>query len=111
MHDQQFRNKAVTILMVKILEFKDRKGRLVYLTDERYNHIKKHPEMQNSLSMIEEAIKNPQKITAYTLDPDIKYYYRYYKSRKSKAKYLRVILKFLDGEGFIITAYFVVSVT
>jgi len=93
--------------MVKILELRDKKGKPVYLTDERYNHIKRHPEMQNSLSMIEETIKNPQKITVFA---DIKYYYKYYKNRKSKAKYLRVIVKYLNGEGFIITAYFVMGI-
>lgn len=36
--------------MTRILEVKDRNGKLVYLTDERYNHILKHSEMQNSLA-------------------------------------------------------------
>ena len=97
--------------MAKILEVKDKKGRLVYLTDERYNHIKKHPETQNSLALIRETVKNPQKITSYTLDANVKYYYKHYKDRKSKAKYLRVIVKYLNGEGFIITAYFVEEIT
>lgn len=72
---------------MRILEAKDKTGRSIHLTDERYNHIKNHPEMQNSLDIIEEAIKDPQKITDYSLDPDTKYYYRHYKNRKSKAKY------------------------
>ena len=97
--------------MAKMLEVKDKKGRPVYLTDERYNHIKKPPEMQNSLAMIEETIKNPQKTAVYALDPEIRYYYKHYKNRKSKAKYLRVIVKYLSGEGFIITAYFVLGIT
>lgn len=67
--------------------------------------------MQNTLNIIEETIKNPQKITDYLPDPDVKYYYRHCKSRKSKAKYLRVIVKYLNGEGFVITAYFVVGIT
>ena len=62
--------------MVHILGVKDKTGRKIYLTDERYIHIKKHPEMQNNLAMIEETVKNPQKITDYSLDPDVKYYYR-----------------------------------
>lgn len=99
------------ISMAKILVVKDKKGRLVYLTDERYNHIKKHPELQKSLAMIEETVKNPQKTTAYTPDADVKYYYKHYKNRKSKAKYLRVIVKHLNGEGFIITAYFIEEIT
>ena len=97
--------------MTRIFEVKDKIGRNIYLTDERYNHIKKHPEMQDSLTIIEETVKTPHKITDYTLESDVKYYYRHYKNRKSKAKYLRVIVKYLNGEGFIITACFVVGMT
>ena len=97
--------------MVRIFELKDKTGRIIYLTNERYSHIKKHPEMQNNIPIIEETIKNPQKITDYSLDLDIKYYYKHYKDRKSKAKYLRVIVKYLNGEGFVITAYFVEEIT
>ena len=49
--------------MARVLEVKDKTGRTIYLTDERFQHIKKHPEMQNSLPLIEEAIRNPQRIT------------------------------------------------
>ena len=96
--------------MVRILEVKGKTGKKIYLTDERYVHIKKHPEMQNNLAMIEKTVKNPQKIADYSLDSDVKYYYRRYKDRKSKAKYLRFVIKYLNGEGFIITAYFVVGI-
>jgi len=96
--------------MTRILEVKDKTGGIIYLTDERYKHIKKHPEMQNSLNIIEETIRNPQKIIDFPLDLDVKYYYRHYKNRKSKAKYLRVIVKYLNEEGFVITAYFVVGI-
>ncbi len=93
--------------MEKVLQVVDKTGRTIYLTEERYNHIKKHPEMQNCLNLIEEAIKNPQKITGVSFDSEIKYFYTHHKSRESKAKYLRVIVKYTNGKGFIITAYFV----
>lgn len=96
--------------MAKVLETKDRTGRTIYLTDERYAHIKNHPEMQDSLRLIEKAVENPQKITTFPLDPDIRHFHTYHKNRKSKAKYLRVIVKYVNGEGFIITAFFVVEI-
>jgi len=96
--------------MARILEVKDKTGRKIYLTDERYLHIKKHPEMQNSIRIIEETIRNPHKTTDYSLDPDTKYYYKHYKDRKSKGKYLRVVVKHLNGEGFVITAYFIAGI-
>ena len=42
--------------MKKVLEVVDKTGRIIYLTEERFRHIKKHPEMQNCLSLIEGAI-------------------------------------------------------
>lgn len=96
--------------MSKILEVRDKSNRLIYLTKERFKHIVKHPEMQNKLEAIREILETPLKITDYTFDQNIRYYYRYYKDRKSQAKYLRVIVKYLNGEGFIITAYFVENI-
>ena len=74
--------------MVRILEVKDKTGRLIYLTDERYKHIKKHPEFRDasSVAIIEQTIKNPIKVKDYSLDHDVKYYYSYHKDRKSQAK-------------------------
>lgn len=95
--------------MVRVLEVKDKNSKLVYLTDERYAHILKHPEMQNSLQLIEQTIRNPDKIEKYSIEPSIRFYYTYHKNRKSKARYLRVAVKYLNGEGFVITAYFVVK--
>ena len=93
--------------MPRVLEVADKTGRTVFLTEERYKHIKKHPEMQNTISIIEETIKNPQKIVSLSFDNSIHYFYSHHKNRKSKAKYLRVVVKYANGEGFIITAYFV----
>jgi len=96
--------------MARILEIRDRNGKLVYLTDERYRHISAHPEMQNSLQVIARTIKSPDKIETYSLDPSIRLFYTYHKSRKTKARYLRVVIKYVNGEGFVITAYFVVNI-
>jgi len=34
-----------------------------------------------------------------------RFYYRYYKDRKT-AKYLLIIVKYLNGQGFIITSFY-----
>lgn len=91
---------------MRIFEIRDRSGRLIYLTDEQWKHIaKEHPEI-NRIEDIEETLKNPLKITTYEYDNSIKYYYKYFKERKI-TKYLMVIVKYLNGEGFVITVYFV----
>jgi len=63
--------------------------------------------MNEQLEEIQKTLKNPLKLIDYGLEKDIKYYYRYYKDRKSKARYLRVIVKYLNGKGYVVTAYFI----
>jgi len=63
--------------------------------------------MGTPIEEIKEALQKPDKITTFSFDEDIKYYYKYVKSRVSSAKYLLAIVKYLNGEGYIITSYFV----
>lgn len=90
-----------------IIEIIDKSGRKIRLTEERWKHISKHPQVQNNLDWIKETLQQPTRITDYSLDDKVCYYYRYYKNRQSPAKYLRVIVKYLNGGGFIVTAHFV----
>ena len=92
--------------MENMFEEVDKTGRQIRLSKERWSHIrKKHPEVEN-LESIKETIKNPDQIKDYNLDKTIHYYYKYFKNRESPSKYLLIIVKFLNGNGFIITAYF-----
>ena len=94
--------------MTWIFEFEDKSGRKIHLSNERWKHInQEHPEVAPYIEEIKETLKNPIKITDYEFDDKIKYYYKYLKERESKAKYLLVIVKYLNNHGFIITAYFV----
>lgn len=93
--------------MDNVLQVKDKTNRIICLTRERYKHILKHPDMQNKLEEIRECVQNPIQITTYKIEEDIKFYYKYEKQRTSKAKYLRTIVRYLNGEGFIITAFYV----
>lgn len=93
--------------MVWIFEVKDKSGRKIHLSDERWKHLnQEHPEVAPYLEDIKETLKNPVKITEYEIDENVRYYYKYFKERES-AKYLLVIVKYLNDHGFIITAYFV----
>jgi len=97
--------------MVWIFEVKDKSGRRIHLSGERWLHInQEHPEVADYLEELEETIKNPAKITTHSIDENVKYYYQYFKNRESPAKYLLLIVKYLNGHGFIITAYFVKSI-
>ena len=89
-----------------IFEIIDKTGKKVRLTKEQWSHIrKKHPEVEN-YELIEETLKKSDKITDYDLDETVLYYYKYYKHRPSHEKYLQVIVKYLNSEGYVLTAQF-----
>src|SRR3989344_4801929 len=91
-----------------IFEVIDRSGRKIQLRKDAWKHISiEHPELSNYLEHIQDTLKSPTKITDYSEDESIRYYYRYYKNGNSPAKYLLVIVKYLNGMGIVITSYFV----
>ena len=88
--------------MTWIFEIEDKSGRKIHLSNERWSHIQKHPDMSGQIEQIKETLTNPDKITEFEYDPDVRFYYRYYKDRK---EYLFISVKYLNGEGFIITSF------
>ena len=89
--------------MTRIFEIKDRTERIIYLTGERWKHIVEHPEMSGQIEQIKETLIHPDIINKDEFEPDIQYYYKYYKERK---EYLFIMVKYLNGEGFIITSFY-----
>ncbi len=61
--------------------------------------------MVNYLEEIKMTIENPLKITHHEIINLMKYH-NYLKHRNHPDKYLRVIVKYLNGEGYVITAHF-----
>ena len=59
--------------------------------------------MTNYLEEVKESITHPDKIFSSIYDKTKASYYKYYKERK---EYLKVLVNYLNGEGFVITAYF-----
>ena len=93
--------------MEYVFEIIDKSGRKIHLSKERWLHIStEHPELANYTEELKETLVNPTKITTYIYDENIKYYYKYLKESGLPIKYLLVIVKYLNGKGFIITAYF-----
>jgi len=89
---------------MNIFEITDKTGRKIRLTKERLSHIRRdHPNVQEH--EIETVLLNPIKIIQKSTNKY--FYYSYFKNKNSSAKYLRVIVKYLNGSGFIITSYFV----
>ena len=89
--------------MTFVLVAKDKTRRRIQLTHERWTHISRHPEMANQIEQLKETLAEPTTITTFELDPKVRFYYRYYKERK---QYLFISVKYLNGEGFIITSFY-----
>jgi len=90
-----------------IFEIKDITGRKIHLTKEKWRHIvQRHPALSNQTESIKEAIINPLVIIDSGLYKNLKYYYRYDKNIRLKEKYLLILIKYLNGKGFIITSYY-----
>ncbi|MEK6926299.1 MAG: PBECR2 nuclease fold domain-containing protein [Nanoarchaeota archaeon] len=93
-----------------IFEITDKTGRKIYLSKERWNHITSpsspHSYMANYLEKVKETLSNPDKIVESIYEDSKVFYYRYY---KDNGKFLRVIVKYLNGRGYVITTYFVMN--
>lgn len=84
-----------------IFEIRDKTGRKIHLSKERWSHITTtHPMMTNYLEEIKQTLEKPIKITPHEKG-DLRNYYLYLKHRKYPEKYLRVTVKYLNEHGFI----------
>jgi phosphomannomutase len=91
--------------MRNVFEVVDKTGKKIRLTEEQWQHIKqKHSNVNNY--EIETTVRNPIK-RFFDEDDDVWLYYAYFKHKNQLSKYLRVLVKFLNGEGYVITAYFI----
>ncbi len=90
--------------MSHIFEITDKTGRKIRLTKECWSHVRRdHPNVDEE--EITQTLTKPLQIILKGKNKI--FYYSYFKHKKQKSKYLRVIVNYLNGEGFIITAYFV----
>ena len=64
----------------------------------------------NQLENIQSTLKNPTTI-CYEEDETVLYFYREFKSMEPLERYLLVAVKYLNGEGFIITSFFTNKIT
>lgn len=86
--------------------FKDYSGRIVRLTDNRWEHILTRPEMAEQEEKIRETLLIPDKIKSSKYDPEVLLYYKLYERTPVTKKYLLVAVKVEGEEGFILTSFF-----
>lgn len=86
-----------------IFEVVDKTGRKIHLSKGRWSHIQiEHPQI-NDIEEIKETLLKPMKILESDRDENVRWYFVY---KKHKKRYLKISVKYLNGEGYIITAHF-----
>jgi|SRR3989344_356733 len=92
--------------MDSIFDVIDKNGRNIRHTNKQYSHMmEEHPYMYKYLEEIKEALQKPDKITSYSFDEDVRYFYKYYKHLEKPNNYLLVVVKYLNGDGYVISSY------
>ncbi len=59
--------------------------------------------MSGQMEKIKETLRNPLIIQDFEYYSDVKFYFKYYKDIK---EYLFISVKYLNGEGFVVTSFF-----
>ncbi len=97
--------------MDHVFEIIDKSGRKIRLTNRQWEHITTtHPGMAQYLDEIKITLEKPLKIIEHEVE-NLRRYYTYQKNRKYPEKFLRIIVKYLNGDGFVISAQFVRNMT
>ena len=89
-----------------IFEVTDKTDRKLRMTDWNWKHIiKRHPDVSSEMEKIIETLKKPDKILDSIKDEMSRFYYKYYKHRPFPNKFMMVLVKYLNGEGFIMSRH------
>ncbi|MBI2629445.1 hypothetical protein HYW74_05155 [Candidatus Pacearchaeota archaeon] len=88
--------------MVYVLDVIDKTGRKIHLSNERWKHILRHKGIEQYFEEIKTTLINPTLIVSHKFDDTKRNYYSYF---KDKNRYLLVAVKYLNGEGYITTAF------
>lgn len=90
-----------------IFEIESVLGKKIRLTGERWQHIYyEHPEIDESyIKRTEETLTKPDVVVKNRKDPMQFLYHKYYSKTYFGGRYLVVVAKHLNSEGFIITLY------
>ena len=84
---------------------KDCFGHSVRLTDERLAHILEHPEMKDMAAEIERVLLQPQLVRRSRSDDSVRLFYEFYAQTIVGDKWLCVVVKYLENDAFLVTAY------
>jgi hypothetical protein len=80
----------------------DHDGRPVELTEERWSHIsERHPEIRRHEDAILRAVRAPDRYLAGSLENE----QWYYAKTDAPSNWLKVVVAYAEGRGYIVTAH------
>ena len=88
---------------MKIL--KDYKGRSIRLSDERVRHFVKRLIKAGMLDLIEDTVADPDFVIQSKSDALAAINYKFYRGTKAGDKFLCVVVKYLEDDAYVLTAY------
>lgn len=90
-----------------IMTITDFEGQLIRLTARQWGHIvREHDPIERMQRAIRETLEDPQEVRKSRKAPDIgRLYYRWYTDTEKGEKWVCVVVKFLENDAFISTAY------
>lgn len=92
--------------MSNVFEVTDKTSRKVVLTKECWAHIRtEHPNVE-SIDDIMETLYKPDKIINDERE-GVEYFFKYFKHKQQKSKFLKVVVKYINKEGSILSTHFV----
>lgn len=68
-------------------------------------HILEHPEMNGFVRAIERAIRQPQIARRSKSDASVRLFYEFQNETIVGGKWLCVVVKYIDTDAFVVTAY------
>ncbi|MEK6963802.1 MAG: hypothetical protein AABX70_05205 [Nanoarchaeota archaeon] len=90
---------------MRLFEVNDKTGRIIYLTEERWRHILfKHPNLISELETIKRTLLYPSCILQDPRNLSIHSYFGHCKNKPEP--FLAVVVKYINGEGFILTSFY-----
>lgn len=81
-------------------------GKVISLDQARWKHVLGHPEMRSQRYRIKQSLVDPDEIRKSERSSDIWLFYKLYAKTPVTQKFMLVIVKLMNGEGFIVTAFF-----
>ena len=87
--------------------FTDYSGRRIRYPEERQAHVvDSHPYMEHQVELVQETLADPDEVRMSQEDPStVIIYYRWFWNTPVGSRYVRVVVKLLLGDAFVLTAH------